>query len=177
MEIFYVKHMFVQNDEAIMQSLSAGIAHDPDLFMENQSFTEYEYTQEKADAYWQRQQDLERVHLAIMLREVPIGEIILKNIDRKTGVCTMGISMKNDSFKDKGYGTAAEQLALRFAFGEMKMKTVYADALLKNARSRHVLKKAGFREIRRDGAFCYYRCDRERWQDPGEMSIPSTGAL
>ncbi len=138
--------------------------HDPDLFMADQPFVAYVYTQEKADAYWQRHRDLCRVHLAVMLDAEPIGEIILKNIQRDTGECTMGISMKNDHFKNRGYGTAAEKLALTFAFNEMGMQTIFADALLKNARSRHVLEKVGFRQIRQDDTFCYYRCDKTQWQ-------------
>ncbi len=145
---------------ALCRAFFSEFTHDPDLFTENQPFTEYVYAQEKADAYWQRHRDLRRVHLAVMLQDEPIGEIILKNIDRNAKVCTMGITVKNDTFKNKGYGTQAEKMALEFAFSDLGMKTVRADALLKNERSKHVLKKAGFVETHRDSSFCYFQCQK-----------------
>ena len=54
-------------------------------------------------------------------------------------------------------------LALQYAFHEMKMETVYADAIKKNQRSWHVLEKVGFRMIYKDDRFVYYRCDRDNW--------------
>ncbi len=137
--------------------------HDPDLFMDDQPFTEYVYSRDKADTYWQRQQDLGRVHLAIMLGQEPIGEIVLKNIDHDQKCCTLGICMRNDSVKNQGYGTKAEQLALGYAFEVMGMDTVFADSILKNTRSQHVLMKVGFKETHQDGAFRYYRCDNAAW--------------
>ncbi len=150
--------------------------HDPDLFMDNQPFAEYIYTQEKADAYWQRYQDLHRVHLAVMLAGKPIGEIVLKQIDYEKKECTMGISMQNDSVKNKGYGTQAEQLALAYAFTKLGMETVLADALLKNARSQHVLEKVGFVETHQDTTFRYYCCQRSNWIAP-ELDDVHTGVL
>lgn len=70
------------------------------------------------------------------------------------------ISMINDSFKNQGYGTATEKLILQYAFEQMGMQTVYADSLITNLRSQHVLQKVGFTEIRRDAQFVYYQCDK-----------------
>ncbi len=64
----------------------------------------------------------------------------------------------------KDYGTTAEGMALEYAFRQMKMNAVLADALLKNQRSQHVLEKVGFVEARRDDAFCYYRCGQDHWK-------------
>ena len=38
---------------------------------------------------------------------------------------------------------------------------LWADAVLGNMRSRHVLQKVGFYETGQDDTFAYYRCDRE----------------
>ena len=57
-----------------------------------------------------------------------------------------------------------------YAFDEMKMDTVFADSVLKNTRSQHVLQKVGFSETHRDEHFVYYRCDRESWT--GTATIP-----
>lgn len=137
--------------------------HDPDIFMDPRRFTAYSYSQEAADAYWLRQQSMGRIHLAITLNEDAIGEVILKNIDRSKKCCTMGIHMQNDAVKNQGYGTTAERLVIEYAFNELGMETVNADALKKNIRSQHVLRKAGFQEIRQDDTFYYYRCDKDHW--------------
>lgn len=139
---------------------------DPDLFMDTSKFQPYIYSAEKSDATVERYQQLGRVYLAIMLDEEPIGEVILKHIDHETKHCTLGISMRSDAYKNKGYGTQAEILTLKYVFNEQEMVTVFADALLKNTRSRHVLQKAGFTETHRDDTFCYYRCDKVSWIAP-----------
>lgn len=137
--------------------------NDPDLFADMGQFYTYHYNEPDADAYWERQESLGRIHLAIMLGEKIVGEVILKNIDHGNRSCTLSIHMMNDSVKNCGYGTEAEILTLEYAFGELKMETVFADALLKNERSRHVLEKVGFKLFSRDNGFCYYRCDRDTW--------------
>ena len=57
-------------------------------------------------------------------------------------------------------GTEAERQALCYAFDELGMQTVYADAVLKNVRSQHVLEKVGVRLIREEGDFRYYACTK-----------------
>ena len=137
--------------------------NDPEVFRNPSDFEYYIYNVSKVDAYWQRQQELGRVHLAIIYDERPVGEILLKKIDRIEKSCTMSIHLQNDQVKNKGIGTNAEILALEYAFAVMNMDTVFADALLTNTRSRHVLKKAGFQEIGSDDAYAYYRCDHHHW--------------
>lgn len=141
-------------------------AFDLDIFTDMSGFRTYVYSPQHSDAHWQRQRDFGREHLAIMLDGGIIGEIVLKNIDRKLKSCTLGIHMVNDSVKNKGYGTRAEILALQYAFSELDMKTVFADAILKNTRSQHVLEKAGFLETHHDDIFRYYRCDKVYWKVP-----------
>lgn len=138
--------------------------NDPDIFEDIHNFAPYEYHEVNVDAYWERQHRLGRVHMAVMREQEPIGEVILKNIDRKKRQCTLSIHMKNDSVKNQGYGTQAEILALTYAFYNMNMETVLADALRKNKRSQHVLEKVGFQYIGSDGAFNYYRCCKTAWQ-------------
>ena len=59
-----------------------------------------------------------------------------------------------------GYGTRAEQLAVRYAFDVLGMVAVNADTIAKNTRSQHVLEKVGFRFIRQENGFKYYRYER-----------------
>lgn len=93
---------------------------------------------------------------AIMLDGKLIGELQLKQINREKAECTLSIHMQNDTVKEKGYGTQAEQLAVKYAFDEMGMVAVNADTIMKNTRSQHVLEKVGFHLIGEDETFkCY----------------------
>ncbi len=134
--------------------------HDPDLFMNMDTFSPYVYSFEAAEKYMQRKKEKKQLVFAIMQRDQPIGEVLLKEIDYEKKVCTLGICLQNDSIKGKGVGTKAELLILDYAFNELGMKTVYADAILKNTRSQHVLEKVGFRLIGIDDKFKYYKCER-----------------
>lgn len=141
--------------------------YDPDIFMDIQKMPTYVFSETASDASYERQIALGRLHMAIMLETEPIGEIILKNIDWENHHCTLGIHLKNDSLKNCGYGTQAEILLLQYAFDRLGMETVYADAILKNERSQHVLQMVGFTETGKDDTFRYYRCDKSTWCIPG----------
>lgn len=56
-------------------------------------------------------------------------------------------------------------MALKYAFEQMGMETVFADTVLKNTRSQHVLEKVGFRFIAQDGTFRYYKMTREDYDE------------
>ena len=139
---------------------------DPVLFLDSSKYKPYVYREEQCDARVERYHQLGHIYLAVMHLDEPIGDLVLKNIDHTEKHCTLGISMRSDEFKNKGYGTTAEILALHYAFDKLKMETVLADSLLKNTRSQHVLKKVGFIETHRDDSFIYYRCDKATWIDP-----------
>ena len=143
--------------------------NDPDVFADMTLFRDYAYSEQKADEYVEHQKGLGRVHLAITKDDKVIGEIILKKIDRKNQCCTLSIHLKNDSVKNMGYGTEAEMLALRYAFHKLQMETVYADAIIKNTRSQHVLKKVGFTKMGMDDTFCYFRCDKATWKSASDL--------
>ncbi len=134
--------------------------HDPDLFMDMATFSPYVYDFQQAEAYMQRKKDKKQIVFAIMRNGLPVGEVLLKEIDYVKKVCTLGICLQNDSVKGQGIGTKAEQMILDFAFRQLGMNTVYADAILKNTRSQHVLEKVGFRKIGEDEKFRYYQFDK-----------------
>lgn len=137
---------------------------DESLFADPADYRPYVYEPSGCDAYFERHRQLGRIHLAIMMDDTVIGEIILKKIDPVQRHCTMGITLQSDRFKNMGCGTRAEQLVLDYAFDELGMSTVYADSLLRNLRSRHVLEKVGFRETHRDDTFVYYVIRKTDWQ-------------
>ena len=122
---------------------------------------EYIYTPELADRYFDTNSVPDRKLFAILAGDEIVGECKLKNIDFQKQECSLGIHLRDDSVKEKGYGTQAERLILQYAFEELGMVAVNADAALKNTRSQHVLEKVGFRYVREDETFKYYRCEKK----------------
>ncbi len=141
-----------------------GLVQDPMLFADPEAFVPYVYNADAvAAAFARNQQRADRQYYMIFLGDRPIGELVLKNIDLAARSCALGICLQNNSVKNQGYGTAAERLALKIAFDTLKLDTVYADALIRNERSCHVLEKIGFERIREDGRFRYYRMTKEQF--------------
>ena len=128
-------------------------------------YYEYIYTPETADQYFDRNSVPDRKLFAILAGGQIIGECKLKDMDQEKRECTLGIHLRDDSVKGKGYGTQAERLILRYAFEELGMDVVFADAALHNTRSQHVLEKVGFRLVGEDGTFRYYRCENPQKEE------------
>ena len=133
--------------------------NDLDLYIDKNAYTSYIYETEKVNQYIQKQIDLKRKVFAIMLKDEIIGEIIIKNIEEQK-CATLGIAMKNTKYKDRGFGTKAEQLAIKYVFNELDIPILYADSILSNKRSQHVLEKVGFKLIKEEGDFKYYCIQR-----------------
>lgn len=133
--------------------------NDPDIYADMQYYTKYVYNQQTVDRRFDTLQGPECVVFAILHGGAPIGELQLKRINRERGDCTLSIHMQNDKVKNRGFGTEAEKLAIRYAFDVLKLDAVNADAILKNTRSQHVLEKAGFTFCREDETFRYYRVE------------------
>ena len=137
-----------------------GFENDPDIFMDMSRFTPYSYAPEQVDRYFEKQRSPDRAMFLILLDGAPVGEVGFKHIDRANKVCELTIHLQNDGVKNRGIGTAAQRLALDYAFDVLGMETVNANAVLKNKRSQHVLEKAGFTFVREDDTFRYYVCRR-----------------
>ena len=133
--------------------------NDLDLYIDKTAYTPYIYDKEKVDRYIRRQQDLNRKVLAIMVGDEIVGEIVIKNIVAQQSA-TMGLALKNTKYKDRGFGTQAERLAIQYVFNELDVPVLFADSILSNTRSQHVLEKVGFQYINEDKDFKYYRIDR-----------------
>ena len=136
----------------------------PELFEDPERCLPYVYDARKVDAWFaQRQARQNERRFYALLGEEPIGELVLKKIDTERRRCELGVCLVNERWKNHGYGTLAEKLALRLAFEELGMETVLADALLANTRSQRALQKAGFRFVSEDEHFKYYRITREEF--------------
>lgn len=135
--------------------------NDDSIYMDMSLFKPYTYRVEAVDRYYDSKQEPSRILFAIMLEDRPIGEVQLKQIDQDKKECTLSIHMQNDDVKGRGYGTDAERQAIRYAFDELGMKAVNADTAIKNVRSQHILDKLGFKLIKEEGDFRYYRLEKD----------------
>ena len=140
--------------------LFQGWENDPGIYADMERFSAYQYDEAAVNRYFDAKQNGSRVLLAVMKDGAPIGEIQLKQIDREKGECTLSIPMQNDAVKGRGYGTRAEQLAVRYAFDMLGLRAVNADTIVKNTRSQHVLEKVGFQYLKEEDGFRYYRLQR-----------------
>lgn len=133
--------------------------NDPDLCLDPKDFREYRYDKETVDAYIQKQITLKRLPFAIMHGEEIVGELKLYNIEARKSA-TLGITMKCRRHKDRGYGTQAERLAVKYVFETLDIPVLYADSIVTNTRSQHVLEKVGFRLTHQDKERKFYRITR-----------------
>jgi RimJ/RimL family protein N-acetyltransferase len=73
-----------------------------------------------------------------------IGFVVLHAIEwnNRTALLAMGIG--ESSYRDKGHGTDALQVVLRYAFNELNLFRVGLDVIASNTRAIHTYAKAGF---------------------------------
>ena len=69
--------------------------------------------------------------------------------------------MMNDSVKGKGYGTQAEKLAVDYAFDVLGAESIFAESLIKNTRSQHIMEKIGFKYFGEEDGFRQYRLEKK----------------
>ena len=101
---------------------------DPALFTDESKYQPYQYSDEKSDATVERYHQMGRIYFAVMLDDEPIGEIVLKQIDHEKKSCAIGITMRSDEFKNKGYGTKEHMNAV-LQYG---MTPIHRRSFLKN---------------------------------------------
>ena len=147
-----------------MHELYRGFAFDPDIFMDMELYEKnknYQYDAQKVDSLFDmRSKEEGSIAFAVMLDGKVIGEVGLRHADPETRECELSIHLQNDLVKNKGYGTKAEQLAIRYAFDVLKMDHIFAESVIKNTRSQHILEKLGFHYLGDADGFRQYRLDR-----------------
>ncbi|MEL7648784.1 MAG: GNAT family N-acetyltransferase [Sedimentibacter sp.] len=122
------------------------------------TYETYTYDFEEVNRYFQdRVLNSNRLFFAICYNDKTVGEIQIKQIDMGKLCGTLGVHLVNDSFKEKGYGTEAQRLLIDYAIKTLGLKTIYADAIHRNHRSKHVLEKLGFEHLYNDDALAYYK--------------------
>ena len=147
-----------------MHELYRGFSLDPAIFADMALYErkrDYVYDPRKVDALFDlRGAEEGSTAFAIMLGGAVIGEVGLRRFSAETGECELSVHLQNDSVKNKGFGTQAERLAIAYAFDVLGAKSIFAEALTKNTRSRHVLEKLGFRYLGEKDGFGQYRLEK-----------------
>ena len=133
--------------------------NDLSLYLDKNDFAEYEYSKERVDQYILKQKDKKRIVLAIMYNDTIVGEIKISDIKDKESA-SFGITMINDAYKGKGIGTKAELLLIDYVFNTLYIPVLYADAIITNVRSQHVLEKVGFVCTHTDDIKKYYKIEK-----------------
>lgn len=122
------------------------------------TYDTYTYDVEEVNRYFKNiVLDSSRLFFAICHNDKTVGEIQIKQIDMEKLCCTLSVHLVNDSFKGKGYGTEAQRLLIDYAINKLGLKIIYADAIHRNIRSKHVIEKLGFQHLYNDDAFAYYK--------------------
>ena len=106
--------------------------------------------------YDKRVNDKNRRWFAIVKGTTVIGDVYFKNIDLENKTATLSIALTQDCYKGKGYGTAVIKKMIDYGINDLHLTIIYADAVLRNTRSQHVLKKVGFKYINEDECLKYY---------------------
>ena len=84
----------------------------------------------------------------------PVGVVELDPVDRETGVAELGIWIHPDHHR-QGYASEAIELVVGYAFDELRVHKVTANAYARNEASRRMLDSLGFVEegVGREDAF------------------------
>ena len=125
---------------------------DPDMM--DGSFT---YNADWVDRYFHGKcQENNRVYFAVCADDTVIGEIQFKSIDMQNKSAVLSIHLNCNEYKNRGFGTQAEQLMITYGFEQLGLEKIYADCLHRNQRSRHILEKLGFCHLSSDDSFHYF---------------------
>jgi RimJ/RimL family protein N-acetyltransferase len=121
---------------------------------------------EKEPFYW--------FHIRTLDDDRVIGDIALDGVNWNNGESFVGISIGEKENWNKGYGTDAMRLIVRYAFAELNLRRVSLTVFEYNPRGLRSYQKAGFKEegrmreyLNRDGRrwdMIFMGILREEWQ-------------
>lgn len=147
-----------------MHALYRGFVFDPVIFIDMELYETAKtrpYDPQKVDALFDmREAEEGSIAFAVMLGDAVIGEVGLRHFNPETKDCELSIHLQSDAVKNRGYGTQAERLAVAYAFDVLGAERVFAESLVKNTRSQHVLEKLGFVYLGEEAGFRQYELKR-----------------
>lgn len=126
---------------------------------------------------------LDAVQVLVTTGDERLGVVEFDPIDRETGVADLGFWIHPDHH-GKGYGREALCLVLEYAFDELRIHKVTADAYEANEASRGLLESLGFTHegVGREDAFLhgdyhdthYYGLLEREWETDADESGPGS---
>jgi len=131
----------------------------PDPLMDTTPYV-YDYAKGEEN-FHKKMADTTRKYFAIVYEGNVVGEVYLKYINAEDRSTRFGIALTDDSVKGKGFGTEAMQLIINYALNVLDLKTIYAESVLRNTRSQHIMEKVGFIYTHEDDVFKYYKLERD----------------
>lgn len=102
-------------------------------------------TPEKIAADLARDSDARRRRLILLWEDIPIGEMVCRNLG--DGVAEIGIKICVGSYQEKGIGRTALSMLIQNLFDSGYTKIIL-DTSLSNTRAQHVYEKLGFQKLR-----------------------------
>lgn len=86
-----------------------------------------------------------RRRLLIELDNIPIGEMVYRNIGN--GTAEIGVKICDFSKHDKGYGKILLSMLISSLFNDMGYEKIILDTNLNNKRAQHVYEELGFQKV------------------------------
>ena len=104
-----------------------------------------------AESFDRLTNDPRRFHFTIYERASlrPIGWTNLRDIDHYNRTAEFGISIAEPEYRERGLGTEATRLVLRFGFSALDLHSIWLNVQSHNERAMRAYRRAGFREIGR----------------------------
>lgn len=124
------------------------LINDPETeaMLGGKSWPVSEYEQQK---WFERAGTSKEIFRCIISEKVSknaVGTLILSDIDYINGVAQIHIKMDKCIGRGKGYGSDAVNVAVKYAFNEMRLNCIYAEILECNDISVKLFEKCGFQK-------------------------------
>lgn len=163
-KVLYLRSISDEDMEGIYRSCQ----NEEFLYMTGtrKSFTLEEITK----IYKQFSEDSTRYDFAICLLENNqiIGDLSILEIDQDNKKAGFRISLHSENNLNKGYGTEATQLALKFTFEELKLNRLELEVYSHNVRGIKAYEKAGFKK---EGVLRQSLCMNDKYSDEVLMGM------
>ena len=101
----------------------------------------------------------EEYSLAVLLGDKSIGEIVLWDFGFRSDI-QIGFRFFKE-YQGKGYALESVKKVVEYAFNEMKIKSIKAYCFKENLRSKNLLNKLGFTNIRSDEKYDFYEISKQ----------------
>lgn len=107
-----------------------------------------------SDAFWEM--------TAVDEEGIPRGHFIMRYPEENREILRLGFIIVDSELRGKGYGKTMLNLAIRYAFEFLQVRTITLGVFANNPSAFHCYRAVGFQVI--EGADCEYRIGKEVWK-------------